>query len=147
MTRLMLSSLQLENEGLRFIQHVPALRELIVTSPGSVDASSLPYFSGLVNLETLTLYGNNEFGRNDLGALKALTKLRSLDLGCVDVPDDAMGTVGLFTNLESLQLDESCALTCAGYTNLRNLTNLRDLSLRSCSGLNNEAVQFLRNMT
>lgn len=108
--------------------------------------ASIAHLRGHTNLEKLCLFGSKVTNAG-LAMLAGLTKLTSLNLStCIPLTDDAMLTIGKFTDLECLDLSNCNRLTGTGFAGLSGLKNLKRLHLNNCSNLIGENLSRLDNL-
>ena len=83
---------------------------------------------------------------NDLGFLKSLMTLESLNLSGTRITDAGLANLRTLTRLTDLELPKSKDITDAGLGNLAALTELRTLILDD-SGVHGEGLKHLQRMT
>jgi len=139
-----LSGTAIADAGVAYLRNLVALQKLDLGRTKITDKGLLALRS-LVNLEVLNLKGTQ---LTDAGTsvLPKFTRLKELYLASTKVGDTTADYVGQIASLRTLTLREA-SVTTAGMSLLARLKNLEVLNLSDCSGVNDEGLVFIGEIT
>lgn len=139
-----LSGTAIADAGVAYLRNLVALQKLDLGRTKITDKGLLSLRS-LVNLEILNLKGT-EITDAGTSVLPKFTHLKELYLASTKVGDTTADYVGQITSLRTLTLRET-SVTTAGMSLLARLKNLEVLNLSDCSGVNDEGLVFIGEIT
>jgi hypothetical protein len=141
------------DEGLQAIAELSELTELLVWFPQKTTPEGWKPLGRLTKLKSLSLAGGNfpkPEGGNITDAVMAhfapLSELEQLELVATGVTDTALVTIGKFTKLTSLSIENSSTVTDAGVKSLSKLKGLTTLKLTGAS-VSDDSVKVLVGFT
>ena len=135
-----LSGTAIADAGVAYLRNLVALQRLDLGRTRITDKGLLSLRS-LVNLEVLNLKGT-QITDAGTSVLPKFTRLKELYLASTKVGDTTADYVGQIASLRTLTLRET-SVTTAGMSLLTRLKNLEVLNLSDCSGVNDEGLVFI----
>lgn len=124
---------KVDDEGYAFIGSLNRLKKLTLDYP-NITGKGLSPLAHLEQLEELTLYGDKITGKK-LPPLGKLKNLKSLTLRCENLTDEGLLQLLPLSHLTELCLSRSRLITDKGLEVVKNLNNLKSLTLFSLDGL------------
>ena len=126
---LYLCSDTISDDGLKYVGNLPELARLDLRGVDVSDAG-LVHLKGLINLRTLMILRTRISGTG-LEHLRELPNLDLLNLREAPVTVPGLAGITALTPLENLWLSDTCAVTDAGLSRLKNLVQLKQLLLHN----------------